>query len=273
MKTLTLICTLSPIKKEVMLLFMIFTMINVEAQSTIENGKELFNAERYSEAQKVFATVNSKHPDFAIAQYFIGRIAFEKKQYDLAIDHFEIATNLDSENSEYFEWLGNAYSAFGWREGLLTQMSVGPKALKSLERAAKLDSKNISARVSLVGMYSAAPGIMGGGDAKARTIGLEVFKLLDNALSQTPENYQYLYWYGKVSAITGLKLQEGEVALEKFTNHVPKKNEPPLAGAYMRLGQIKEKQGDKNAAKKMYESALILDASLKEAKEGLNRLK
>jgi len=39
------------------------------------------------------------------------------------------------------------------------------------------------------------------------------------------------------------------------------------------LAQIKEKQGKKEEARKLYELALKTDASLKEAKEGLERVK
>jgi hypothetical protein len=44
------------------------------------------------------------------------------------------------------------------------------------------------------------------------------------------------------------------------------------AGANMRLAQIMEKGGKKSEAKKLYETALKADATLKEAKEGLERV-
>ena len=40
----------------------------------------------------------------------------------------------------------------------------------------------------------------------------------------------------------------------------------------MRLAQIKEKKGQKAEAKKLFETALKEDGTLKEAKEGLERL-
>jgi hypothetical protein len=40
----------------------------------------------------------------------------------------------------------------------------------------------------------------------------------------------------------------------------------------MRLAQIKEKRGNKVEAKKLFETALKQDGSLKEAKEGLERV-
>jgi hypothetical protein len=41
----------------------------------------------------------------------------------------------------------------------------------------------------------------------------------------------------------------------------------------MRLGQIEEKKGNKAEAKKLYELALKTDPTLKDAQEGLQRLK
>ena len=116
-----------------------------------------------------------------------------------------------------------------------------------------------------------APAFMGGGEDKAKAVGSEVLVLLEEALKANPENYLYLYWSGKASAITGLKLNFGEESLKKYLTHKPKPDEPSLAGAYMRLGQIKEKQGNKAEAKKNFEIAVKMDDNLKQAKEGLAR--
>jgi len=60
--------------------------------------------------------------------------------------------------------------------------------------------------------------------------------------------------------------------LLKYLTHQPKQNEPSHARANMRLAQIFENQGDKVEAKKLYESALKSEPSLKLAKEGLVRV-
>ena len=80
-----------------------------------------------------------------------------------------------------------------------------------------------------------------------------------------------IYQIGKTSALSGQKLERGEECLKKYLLYVPKQNEPSLAGANMRLAQINEKKGNKTEARRLYESALMLDASLKEANEGLQR--
>lgn len=240
-------------------------------QSLLERGKASYNSKRYDEAEKVLESVQKNSTDYTVAQYYLGRIAYDKKEYDNAADYFENATKANPNSGDYFNWLGDTYAAIGNEASFFTQMSVGPKALKAWEKATKLDSKNINARVSLVGAYMQAPAFMGGGEAKAKAVGSEALVLLDEALKATPENYLYHYWYGKSSAITGLKLDRGEASLKKYLTHTPVSNEPSHAGAYMRLGQIKEKQGNKTEAKKNFEIAVKMDDNLKQAKEGLAR--
>ncbi|HEV8513227.1 MAG TPA: tetratricopeptide repeat protein [Cyclobacteriaceae bacterium] len=100
----------------------------------------------------------------------------------------------------------------------------------------------------------------------------KAFALFEDALKKNPEDYAAIYQYGKTSALSGQKLDRGEEYLKKYLNYSPKQNEASLPRAKMRLGQIKEKKGQKAEAKKMFEEALKDDNSLKEAKEGLERV-
>ena len=99
----------------------------------------------------------------------------------------------------------------------------------------------------------------------------KAFGLFEEAVKKNPDDYGSIYQIGKTSALSGQKLDRGEECLKKYLTYQPKQNEAPLAGAHMRLAQIKEKKGSKMEAKKSFEAALKLDPSLKEAKEGLER--
>jgi len=100
----------------------------------------------------------------------------------------------------------------------------------------------------------------------------KAFVLLDEALVGDPANMIIVYQYGRTSAITGQRMEKGEECLKKYLTYQPKENEPSHGGAHMRLGQIYEKQGNKAEAKRSYQAALKIDQSLKEAKEGLDRV-
>ena len=99
----------------------------------------------------------------------------------------------------------------------------------------------------------------------------KAFNLFEESVKKNPDDYVAIYQIGRTAAVTGQKLERGEECLKKYLVYSPKQNEPSHAGANMRLGQIYEKKGNKWEAKKLYETALSLDASLKEAKEGLER--
>lgn len=242
------------------------------AQSDLQKGVSLYQSKRLEDAIKSFKSIEKSSSDYGIAQYYLGRIAYDKKQYDDAVDFFKVATEKSPTNGEYFNWLGDAYSGVGSESSIFTQMSVGPKALKAWEKAAHLNPKIINARVSLVDSYIVAPEFMGGGEGKAKAVANEVLPLLEESLNSSPENYLHQYWYGKITALTGINLNRGEELLLKYLQHTPTKNEPSLAGANMRLGQIKEKQGNKTEAKKYYEIALKLDSKLEGAQKGLERV-
>lgn len=96
--------------------------------------------------------------------------------------------------------------------------------------------------------------------------------LFEEALKKNPDDYMAIYQFGKVSALSGEKIDQGEAYLKKYLNHVVKGSEPSHAAANMRLAQIQEKKGNKAAAKKLYEEALKSDQTLEEARDGLKRL-
>jgi tetratricopeptide (TPR) repeat protein len=101
----------------------------------------------------------------------------------------------------------------------------------------------------------------------------KAFALFEESLKTDPNNMIFVYQIGKISAISGQKLDQGESAMLKYLAYQPKQNEPSHAGANMRLAQIKEKKGNKAEAKKLFEAAIKADPNLKEAKEGLERVK
>ena len=100
----------------------------------------------------------------------------------------------------------------------------------------------------------------------------KAFAFYEEALKKDSENYILIYSIGKACALSGQRLDRGEECLKKYLTHQPNQNEPSHAGANMRLGQIYEKRGNKQEARKLYEAALKQDSKLKEAKEGLERL-
>ncbi len=100
----------------------------------------------------------------------------------------------------------------------------------------------------------------------------KAFTIYENELKMD-NNMLVVYQLGRLSAVSGLKLEQGEMHLKKYLAYQPQKNEPSHAGAYLRLGNIYEKKGNKTEAKQAYSLSLKLDPNTKEAKEGLERVK
>jgi tetratricopeptide (TPR) repeat protein len=300
----------------------------VRAQSKVDQGKALYEIKKYEEAKKLLMPIDEDNKDYAAAQYWLGRIAFDQEKYDDASGHLEEATDANEKVADYWNWLGNTYGTIAQDANTLKQGMLAPKMRNAWEKAIALDPKNIDARKSLIQYYTQAPGFMGGSREKAVEMANQIkkinlaqghlamgniwyrekkyaeaekeylamvkadatfqsglanfytnqkqydkaFALYDESLRAKPDDFLMIYQLGKLSAVSGQRLEQGETYLKKYLTYTPAKNEPSHAGAHMRLAQIYEKKGNKGEAKKMFETALKMDNSLKEAKEGLERV-
>lgn len=81
-------------------------------------------------------------------------------------------------------------------------------------------------------------------------------------------------WYqiGRTSALSGLQLEEGIAALQKYLGMPHAVNDPQNKNAYHRLGQLYVKIGKKNEAKAALQAALKLDPKFADAKTELAKL-
>ena len=133
------------------LLFMILGASMVHAQDDLKQGIDIFEKKNYYGAKRFFNGYLKAHPDQPEAYYYLGRIAMEEKDLELATDYFDKATDIDDSQSEYFTWKGIAYvqllsTVYSKKQGL-----YAPRALKALEKAVDLDPQNIDARMWLAG--------------------------------------------------------------------------------------------------------------------------
>lgn len=309
------------------LLFILLATASVFGQSVI-TGKQLWEQKKYVEARKQLLAIKKDNKDYAAAQYYLGRVAFDEKKYDEAEEFFETAIDTNNKVAEYHTWYGNTLGTIASDANIFRQASLGPKMKSAWEKAVELDPKTVDARESLIQYYLQAPAIAGGSVDKAIEMANEIkkikpaeghrqlgniyyrekkfaeaekefiamtkadatftpglanfyvlqkqydkaFAISDEALKQNPDDMAATYQIGKLSALSGLQLDRGETALKKYLSYQPQKNEPSHAGANMRLAQIMEKRGKKSEAKSLYQLALKGDATLKEAKEGLERV-
>lgn len=117
-----------------------------------------------------------------------------------------------------------------------------------------------------------AHGYLGQHFANAEKDYSAAFAEFETALKLDPTYMPANYQLGRAASLAGANLARGEEAMKKYLAYTPKENEPALANAHYRLGMIYEKEGKKAEAKQSYQTALRLDASLKEASKALKRV-
>lgn len=114
------------------------------------------------------------HPNHAEAHNLLCRVYYQEERWNDAICECETAVRLMPQNSEYHLWLGRAY---GEKASSIHSIKAYPLARKvrgEFERAVQLDRENLDALADLGEFYSTAPGIVGGGEEKAKRVAGEL---------------------------------------------------------------------------------------------------
>lgn len=88
-----------------------------------------------------------------------------------------------------------------------------------------------------------------------------------------PNSMLASYLTGRLAVESGRDLEAGEQGLRRYLTHTPRGDDPPLANAHWRLGQILQQRGDREGARREYQEALRLNPQLSGARESLNRLR
>lgn len=133
----------------------------------LDEGIRLYKNEQLDLANSALKQIKSSDPAYAEAQFFLGRVAFDKEEYDDARDYFKEATEADDTKADYYTWLGNAIGTVAQDAGKLRQASLAPKIKNAYLKAVELEPRSLDAQWGLVQFYTQAPGFMGGSWEKA----------------------------------------------------------------------------------------------------------
>lgn len=257
----------------------------------------LYTQHKPVEAQHAFEALATADPRNADVQFYLGRLALQRDDADLAVAALESAVALAPGDARYHHRLGDAYGRAAQKASLFSQMGLAKKCKAEYEKAVELDPQNLDARQSLLGFYQQAPGFAGGSMDKAHeqaeaikqldanrgrmaVAGLYLvekkydlaFAEFDGALKQNPDDYGALYQSGRLAAISGLRLDDGLAVLHRCLTMTTPEGQPPHAAVHWRIGNILEKKGDKAGARAAYEAALQVDPKFAQAADSLRRL-
>jgi tetratricopeptide (TPR) repeat protein len=147
---------------------------NQNAGQDLASAQSAFDAGDYARSVQLLQSILAANPGNSRAQFLLTRTYFEMRRYDEAITSGERDVAMEPRNSESHEWLGRAYGEKADESGWLSAISLAKKSQAEFESAVKLDEHNFSAFRALVEYDCTAPGIVGGGDDKAK---LEIARL------------------------------------------------------------------------------------------------
>jgi tetratricopeptide (TPR) repeat protein len=130
----------------------------------------LYNAGSYSSAAEALQAAIAQNPKDASLRYWLGRCYFETRDFDHSISSWERAVTLDSNRSEYHDWLGRAYGRKAEEDShskMASALSLAHRTHHEFELAVQLDAKNVDAQRDLISFMASAPRDLGGGEEPA----------------------------------------------------------------------------------------------------------
>ena len=101
-------------------------------------------------------------PLYSQAQELVRR-----QQYDAAVPFLEKCVAAQPSSSKFHQWLGRALGLQAAQNGIVRGALSVSRVKAEFEKAIELDPLNLEARQDLAIMYRAAPGFLGGSNAKA----------------------------------------------------------------------------------------------------------
>src|SRR5882672_6488850 len=295
-----------------------------------DSPSDLLAAGRVDDAITTLSGKISSTPDDAASYNFLCRAYFAVSNWDRAISACEKAVTLAPSNGEYHLWLGRTYGEKADASSFFTAAGLAKKVRTEFERAVALDPKNAVGRTDLAEFYLEAPGIVGGGQDKARGQAEALSKLdpvkahwvngrLAEKNKDTPTaereyraaiaeshgaasawlNLALLYRNGKrfdemqdaLKHVANAPIDRPDVLMDaastllrtnrdlpfavqlvqRYLASPTVEQNPPFKAHYL-LGNILERQGDKQGAVKEYQMALALAKDFGRAREALNRV-
>jgi tetratricopeptide (TPR) repeat protein len=133
-----------------------------------DSAKEMLAAGRIDEAITTLNGRLSSAPADAESSNLLCRSYFALEDWNRAESACKRAVALDSNNSRFHLWLGRVYGEKADRANFLNAASLAGKTRDEFQRAVQLDPNDTDARRDLAEYYFEAPGIVGGGQDKAR---------------------------------------------------------------------------------------------------------
>jgi len=143
-------------------------LATVKQSEGFEAGRRAYENSDYAKAVLELQTAAAKEPQNGDIQLLLTKSYLEMQERDAAINSAEKAVAIDPKSSVYHEWLGRAYGEKADHASMFSAPGLARKTHREFEIAVQLDEKNFAARQALIEFDCAAPGMVGGGEEKAK---------------------------------------------------------------------------------------------------------
>jgi tetratricopeptide (TPR) repeat protein len=237
------------------------------AKSLLVQANAAFQA---GEADKARALLNSLPPSGdgqAEARSLQCRVELALEHWDAAVTECEQAVRLEAGNSDYHLWLGRALGGKADRASFLSAYSLAKRVRSEFEESVQLNPRNAEALSDLGEYYYSAPGVVGGGAAKAEAMAAQLDKLeparaheLRGHIAAEQKDYAAAEREFKAAIATGAHPAFHWVALASFYRKRGRFDEMDSAIR----SAIRETARDKHAGVALYDGASVLIAAKRE---------
>ena len=143
-------------------------LATVKQSDAWEAGRRAYESSDYAKAVLELQAAAAKEPQNGEIQLLLTKTYLELQERDAAINSAEKAVAIDPKSSVYHEWLGRAYGEKADHASMFSAPGLARKTHREFEIAVQLDEKNFAARQALIEFDCAAPGMVGGGEEKAK---------------------------------------------------------------------------------------------------------
>jgi tetratricopeptide (TPR) repeat protein len=139
-------------------------------EASLEAGRRAYEDSEYATAIAILKAAAAKEPGNGEIQLLLTKAHLGAEQFDAAVASGGRAVAINPKNSEYHNWLGQAYGEKADHASKLSAFSLARKTQKEFETAVQLDERNFDAAQNLIEYYCTAPSIVGGGEDKAKLL-------------------------------------------------------------------------------------------------------
>jgi tetratricopeptide (TPR) repeat protein len=152
--------------RQTLLVFAFFCLLLLSLAAVADSPKDMLAAGRVDDAITALNGQTSSNPRDAESMHLLCRAYFQYEDWDRAESRCKRAIELQPNNSGYHRWLGRIYGQKAERATLPIGLAL--KTRDEFHRAAELDPTDTNAAIDVAEYYLEAPGMMGGGQDKAR---------------------------------------------------------------------------------------------------------